>query len=175
MTNSLPWFLDGPLKIIEIDGLPNWKMVDLSMATLNNQMVAFKSLQVLRYRSLKNYFQILFQSLEPWRMLRSTPTDWVSLPQHAVLYEAARVFRSQNSVPLAKAQRCLGLMIFTVVMWVRRPAGNQLGSHGSHGATDPIITTSLFSLTGMMGGFPWFSQIPIDSHRFPIFQLHKTW
>lgn len=29
---------------------------------------------------------------------------------------------SQNSVPLAKAQRCLGLMIFTVVMWVSEAA-----------------------------------------------------
>ena len=37
MTNSLPWYR-WP---IEIDGLPNLKMVDLSMAMLNNQMVHF--------------------------------------------------------------------------------------------------------------------------------------
>ena len=36
MTNSLPWYR-WP---IEIDGLPNLKMVDLSMAMLNNQMVS---------------------------------------------------------------------------------------------------------------------------------------
>ena len=35
MTNSLPWYR-WPF---EIDGLPNLKMVDLSMAMLNNQMV----------------------------------------------------------------------------------------------------------------------------------------
>jgi hypothetical protein len=35
MTNSSPWYR-WP---IEIDGLPNLKMVDLSMAMLNNQMV----------------------------------------------------------------------------------------------------------------------------------------
>ena len=36
MTNSSPWFLRWP---IEIDGLPFFKMVDLSMAMLNNQRV----------------------------------------------------------------------------------------------------------------------------------------
>jgi hypothetical protein len=36
MTNSLPWYR-WP---IEIGGLPNLKMVDLSMAMLNNQMVS---------------------------------------------------------------------------------------------------------------------------------------
>jgi len=35
MTNSSPWYR-WP---IEIDGLPNLKMVDLSMVMLNNQMV----------------------------------------------------------------------------------------------------------------------------------------
>ena len=35
MTNSLPWYR-WP---IEIDGLPNLNMVDLSMAMLNNQRV----------------------------------------------------------------------------------------------------------------------------------------
>ena len=35
MTNSLPWYR-WP---IEIDGLPSYKMVDLSMAMLNNQRV----------------------------------------------------------------------------------------------------------------------------------------
>ena len=34
MTNSSPWYRWS----IEIDGLPNLKMVDLSMAMLNNQM-----------------------------------------------------------------------------------------------------------------------------------------
>ena len=37
MTNSLPWEI--AMALIEIDGLPNLKMVDLSMAMLNNQMV----------------------------------------------------------------------------------------------------------------------------------------
>ena len=30
------------MALIEIDGLPNWKMVDLSMAMWNNQRVFFK-------------------------------------------------------------------------------------------------------------------------------------
>ena len=36
--HSSPWFFRWP---IEIDGLPNLKLVDLSMAMLNNQMVPF--------------------------------------------------------------------------------------------------------------------------------------
>ena len=35
MTNSLPWY-KWP---VEINGLPSYKMVDLSMAMLNNHMV----------------------------------------------------------------------------------------------------------------------------------------
>jgi hypothetical protein len=43
MTNSLPWYNWR----IEIDALPNLKMVDLSMALLNNQMLSWSSVKLI--------------------------------------------------------------------------------------------------------------------------------
>ena len=54
MTNSLPWYR-WP---IEIGGLPNLKMVDLSMAMLNNQMVS----QVSESNSAMGFKSLLVHS-----------------------------------------------------------------------------------------------------------------
>jgi hypothetical protein len=57
MTNSLPWYR-WP---IEIDGLPNWIMVDLSMAMLSNQRVDHIPLKEI---CLRNLLKIQLETLE---------------------------------------------------------------------------------------------------------------
>jgi len=75
------------------------------------ELVSPERLQELRSQAMESGGVGL--SKKPWSLSRTALSVCFAMLTFAL---------SQNYVPLAKAQRCLGLMIFTVVMWVSEAA-----------------------------------------------------